>query len=577
VFDGLAGKQNALGFTPEDVANKQTDLTASATKYPTVNAVNTGLATKQSNLKIVNPKDFGAVGDNITDDTTAFQLAIDSIATTGGQIFIPSGTYLIAGQLVLPDSLAVSNPQMPSISIIGAGSNHNGRGLAPKGGTILNMTYSGTYGKLIGIGLGYCKIENLTFTDSGSSSTPFIYGNYPSWHIVGNTFYGNKTGLLADQDAIVLGGTLDIEGPRGADNGFQGYGTVIERNYFNRIRRGVYGRVYFNANVIQNNTWWSSCGSADNTIGAIDIDGDPASTTAQVATGNVITGNLIEMTNYGVGIRLSDAEKNTLIANNFYDGIGGKIQTNYLFTSTAKYNYVVAGFYQDAYPLINTAALLDNTVIDVHSGKSSNFTEKNIFKGATDFIPSTDAISPITPRLINSSNKKMFNRFPSGDRVQLIIASATDVETLLNEIRDFGSGVITHTMKGTDSRLESEGTLRVRSKGAGSELWLGSTTTQNIYIIDGVLYSNKANGTAPLGITSKTPVNNLTVTRIDNGTLIATDSSSTTGATIRTGTGSPEGVVTALIGSIYTRTDGGAGTTLYVKESGTGNTGWIAK
>ncbi|MEJ5205236.1 hypothetical protein [Acinetobacter junii] len=43
------------------------------------------------------------------------------------------------------------------------------------------------------------------------------------------------------------------------------------------------------------------------------------------------------------------------------------------------------------------------------------------------------------------------------------------------------------------------------------------------------------------------------------------------------GTGSPEGVVTAPVGSLYTRTDGGAGTTLYVKESGTGNTGWIAK
>jgi len=43
------------------------------------------------------------------------------------------------------------------------------------------------------------------------------------------------------------------------------------------------------------------------------------------------------------------------------------------------------------------------------------------------------------------------------------------------------------------------------------------------------------------------------------------------------GTGSPEGVVTANIGSIYSRSDGGAGTTLYVKESGTGNTGWIAK
>lgn len=43
------------------------------------------------------------------------------------------------------------------------------------------------------------------------------------------------------------------------------------------------------------------------------------------------------------------------------------------------------------------------------------------------------------------------------------------------------------------------------------------------------------------------------------------------------GTGSPQGVVTAPVGAIYTRQDGGASTTLYVKESGTGNTGWVAK
>lgn len=44
-----------------------------------------------------------------------------------------------------------------------------------------------------------------------------------------------------------------------------------------------------------------------------------------------------------------------------------------------------------------------------------------------------------------------------------------------------------------------------------------------------------------------------------------------------TGSGSPETVVTAPVGSLYTRTDGGASTTLYIKESGTGNTGWVAK
>lgn len=44
-----------------------------------------------------------------------------------------------------------------------------------------------------------------------------------------------------------------------------------------------------------------------------------------------------------------------------------------------------------------------------------------------------------------------------------------------------------------------------------------------------------------------------------------------------TGAGSPEGVVTAPVGSLYSRTNGGANTTLYVKESGSGNTGWVGK
>lgn len=50
-----------------------------------------------------------------------------------------------------------------------------------------------------------------------------------------------------------------------------------------------------------------------------------------------------------------------------------------------------------------------------------------------------------------------------------------------------------------------------------------------------------------------------------------------TGPTWTSGTGTPEGVVTAPVGSQFTRTDGGAGTCFYVKESGAGNTGWVAK
>jgi hypothetical protein len=43
------------------------------------------------------------------------------------------------------------------------------------------------------------------------------------------------------------------------------------------------------------------------------------------------------------------------------------------------------------------------------------------------------------------------------------------------------------------------------------------------------------------------------------------------------GNGSPEAVITAKVGSVYYRNDGGIGTTYYVKESGIGNTGWVSK
>ena len=72
-----------------------------------------------------------------------------------------------------------------------------------------------------------------------------------------------------------------------------------------------------------------------------------------------------------------------------------------------------------------------------------------------------------------------------------------------------------------------------------------------------------------------------TVNNVNVGSILCDASSSRylTTATVffGTGAGSPEGSIAAPVGSVWTRTNGGAGTTLYVKESGTGNTGWAAK
>jgi hypothetical protein len=61
------------------------------------------------------------------------------------------------------------------------------------------------------------------------------------------------------------------------------------------------------------------------------------------------------------------------------------------------------------------------------------------------------------------------------------------------------------------------------------------------------------------------------------GNIIATRFYFTSTVFMAAGTGTPEGSLTAGIGSTFHRTDGGALTSFYVKESGTGNTGWVAK
>lgn len=90
-----------------------------------------------------------------------------------------------------------------------------------------------------------------------------------------------------------------------------------------------------------------------------------------------------------------------------------------------------------------------------------------------------------------------------------------------------------------------------------------------------------------------------TVTRAQEGTILATHASSATvacvltagalaqlkidavaalSALVQSGTGDPESVVTAPVGTLFLRTDGGTSTTLYVKETGgSGNTGWVPK
>jgi hypothetical protein len=104
-------KNNVLVFTVTDatsLSNLQMQLAAgSGSSLVGYNQGGTGAVnrTVQSRLRdYVSVKDFGAVGDGVTDDTVAIQAAVD----TGREVFIPHGTYRVTGSIVFPGDMSVT-------------------------------------------------------------------------------------------------------------------------------------------------------------------------------------------------------------------------------------------------------------------------------------------------------------------------------------------------------------------------------------------------------------------------------------------------------------------------------------
>lgn len=116
-------------------------------------------------------------------------------------------------------------------------------------------------------------------------------------------------------------------------------------------------------------------------------------------------------------------------------------------------------------------------------------------------------------------------------------------------------------------------TYGVRATGTSDRTSLvGGMCRATDHLTDGFSMSGSGNMIMLPGSNSLVPLD-LVVT----GFLSALGAMSVGGRTIRSAGGDPNGVYSASVGSLFLRSNGGASTTLYVKESGTGNTGWVAK
>lgn len=332
-----AGGGNPAGSSGQvEINNNGAFGGAASLTYDSTSGATTLKATDKGG-QVFNVRAYGAKGDGSTDDTSAVNAAFAAAyAAGGGVIYFPPGTYLIAGALTIPNDGA-AQPKQPPYRIEGASmdGNSSGWGGSPSHGSILVMTETAdALGKIDTRGGGYMEIDHVSFMDTDSDAVPFIFTTNTILHVHDCSFTSSQTGTANVQDAIILGGSNPAHIHTGdADSPFQGYGTVIRDNYFNRVRHAVVGNTYANAVQIVENTVGQGSGSS--TAGDAPFVFVGYGPGADGTTGGYVSGNLMELHNYYYGVRLAQyAENFTMLGNNAYDQGANTVATYYLGTGS---------------------------------------------------------------------------------------------------------------------------------------------------------------------------------------------------------------------------------------------------
>ena len=542
---------------------------------------------------VVNVLDFGAVGNGVANDTAAIQAAIDSL-TVGGTVFFPTGTYLCSTGLTVADNntvldfaggaaLTYTTPTQILLTITGANcilQNATINAPAVFDGTNVAITYgvvriqgedftadscvlnnvpkAGFWFDNINNGaITSCKINGGTAEGFFTGSNTVHFGIYidPSSSgsqgnfVIANNFInrciqgsgsGNLGAASFEQSITVTGNVFELCWDHGFYSSGFANGHTVSANAFNacHVPVAVSGRNH----VVSNNTMVvQTTGTGlitDNEITGISLR-DPVGC---VVTGNTIKG---EGTSGGACIALDD-----LVLFPGDNAVNDNIVANNTITIT---NTTVAG----------TAAIRLNSPNSI----CRNIITGNVISapirandGLINAVGSSGGIfesNVISNNIINITGARgngfgiWTNRLVDSVIADNIIRVSYDdtVARILNGIyfQNSVNANINNNIIACSSAFGSNITLRGFEEAVSGSLNSISDNKFNV---------NVTKLTAFVRFVFLT-TSGIIVNHVDSGT--------------------PEAAVVSGVGGLWRRTDGGAGTTLYVKESGTSNTGWVGK
>lgn len=408
-------------------------------------------ATVQGKLREwVSVKDFGAVGDGVTDDTAAIQAAITYANTlTTPKLTVDRGTYLVSS------TLSFDLPNYSTIEFLGTIKTATGNPAIRIGSASANR---------IGYTVTGIKVERLTY-DTSSSSVGVEIRNVVASKIDIRRAFGFQDGVLCYAD----------QGNGGVSYNEIHLGVIHDNRYNLHLQTG--GSGYVNENIFTGGTY------------------NHSSSYPAVSTVNI---------------------------------------------------WIDYAAYRNNNNRFICPSLEDNSTLGVAA----------IINGDNNLI--------IHPRMERSVSQSTYQiQFTVNSRENQIIGAGFVMEP--TNIADAAGTNSYETRQNTVIRKQTpagEGLLRLRSN---------ATSSARAWQVE------DSGGTAKAWALGSGDIISVTKGYFETGIRWSTSSGTLNDYGLYVGTGSPEGVVTASPGSLYSNKSGGAGTSFYVKESGSGNTGWVAK
>ena len=508
--------------------------------------------------------EYGAVGDGVTDDTSAIQAAIDACATAGGGVvYFPPGTYAVT-QITINAQDNVQLKGTGNASVILWAWN-----AAAAAGSMLTIT-----------GSDHNKINNLVFDGSGLLNPDAGRDNHlikvsgaggtTELQIMNNTFQGM---IAASGDGLHVVGTAGNLVSRiwACNNEFDGcsrygvnyregveFGWIVE-NYLTNCETELAivatNNVAINAMIVQGNEILHAAGSASRF--AMRFEGAALLLSRIVVAANIVMGGFCTLTN---------------VQYCTYDA-----------------NIVTSGIYASADAVLRVFGLVSHAVI------LGNFFDRDpaASVGPVLTLESSGGLAPIYCRV---GQNLLINETVAGGMVKLVDVTASSFGGNLMRSTDAGVSVTdafdvqavtvaaTNLLIGPGNQI----TAAAGSFRSGFRLYNNGANITDISVVGNqgnqIDYGARFEGAASANFNGQLLYggNNLNGTVGDYQEVGVVTyprigfNAGTFGSQLITGNGSPEGIVTARISSMYLRKDGGQATVVYYKESGTGNTGWVA-